>query len=178
MASAIYLTRSESLNHFQRLGMNGFDCILKLISTTQRTHETLVQCSPNIESDPAEQTFYSSPFDRPTAEPCECGKTSGSISSVQQRWIDKQIGCILRGDFKSVPMKLDPPIPSWSCEPKLDDYLLKPLYIIHPAVQFNIPIETPRCPGCGTHGNLRFRQFSLPRLIECESTIAYAIIAR
>lgn len=44
--------------------MNGMHCILKLISTTQSTHGNLVQFSPVIESEPFEQSFYSSHFDR------------------------------------------------------------------------------------------------------------------
>ena len=165
--------------------MNGLSSILHSLDSTQRTKESLLLCSPCISQESVPSVpppFYSSPLDRPTAEPCfsdNCKKQSGTLNENQSLWISKMIKSALNeGSCTDLAVLHNPPISRWDKKPNLNDYLLKPLYIIHPEVQYALDICGGKCPSCNSLGSLKFKQFSAPRVIECLDTVAYAVEAR
>ncbi|KAK8936811.1 hypothetical protein KSP39_PZI011866 [Platanthera zijinensis] len=159
--------------------MNGIDLVLRDIAKTQRSEETLVRRCPEIlpESIPTQTPpFYSSAFDRPTSEPCVCGKQSGTLNKIQEDWIKIQLKLI--EDGMRPPIRIDPPVPMWSKRPDLNAYLLKPLFVIDPERQYGVNVTAGACLSCNKVGFLFRKQFSSPRIIDCIDTTGFALYAR
>ena len=77
-----------------------------------------------------------------------------------------------------IPMEILPDIPLWNKPPSLDDYLLKPLFIWHPEIQYGISIAEEKCPFCDKSGTLKSKEYTKPRHIECLTTDAYMVSVR
>ena len=122
--------------------MNGIQCIVDAMFKSQR--EEMVEHASKIEagSGPSD-TFYLSPKERPTAEPCQHSdgkKMSGTANKNQLHWIEAQLATAISGGHQ-LTLQIDPPKPCWSKQPVLDDYLLQPLLIVNPENQHDVKFD-------------------------------------